>query len=694
MKYDYKFGIKIFLFSGWTILVLWRFFFHFQIVNLAKITLNGLTLAILLVFFTALGRRVLRFFRLVFSSFAEEWAISFGIGTGLIILLIFGLAVLGVLYEVFIISFTLILFLLVYKDARYFCIRGYEAFSNIFFREKSLIDIVFYLLFGFACVATFLAAATPPFFFDALVYHLSVPHKYLLQHGFHYLPHHHFSNFPMNLSMLFIVAMSFSGGMLAKLISWSFAPMTAVAVYGFTKSRWGAQIALIASAITFLVPGVLVLSTLTSVDLGVMFYSFLSFSALLTWFSSRQKSWFVLSGIFCSLAVGTKYTAIIMTFLVVEIILFFHECFVKKHSLLAGLQKVILLGLIVLVGVSPWLIKNGIYTGNPIYPLFNSFFNTHASQYTNYDQFISTENPIFVLFRSLVGTEEFKADYWLNLFLSPLKAPWKTTMQTTRAAGKTGVLFLLCLPGIFFLKKLDPPVRYLLAIAGCSFWLWVVLLPGQALRYVFQMFPPLSIVSAYIFWNLPFSNRGKRWVLGGVSIILLYHLLIFFGETSILRPFNYLFGNQSEETFLLEHGVDYYPVIQYANSNIPANSKILFIAEIRGYYCEKDYLLATNAPFDNNEKILRKLIIKSQNVEEVIQELKRMGITHILVNLVEMQRLGKEKLLRDSYFDFQTEKDRKIFRNLFSPQYLRPIVAKHQVNLYEVLYRGKSHRVQ
>ena len=137
--------------------------------------------------------------------------------------------------------------------------------------------------------------------------------KYLLHHGFRYLPRHHFSNYPSNLNMLFIVGMSFSGGILAKLISWSFAPMTAVSVYAFVKSRWGSRMAISAATIMLLVPGVLILSILTSVDLGVMFYSFLSFFALFNWFGSRKRHWFILTGIFCGFAVGTKYTAIVST---------------------------------------------------------------------------------------------------------------------------------------------------------------------------------------------------------------------------------------------------------------------------------------------------------------------------------------------------------------------------------------------
>ena len=270
--------------------------------------------------------------------------------------------------------------------------------------------------------------------------------------------------------------------------------------------------------------------------------------------------------------------------------------------------------------------------------------------------------------------------------MSYLKAPWTVTMKTSRAAGKTGIVFLLCLPGLFLVKNKDSTIRYLLVIAGCSFWLWVLLLPNDALRYVFQMFPPLSIVTAYILWHIPIPSQRKKYISGGVALLLLYHLLLLFGATHVLQPFTYLFSNQSKEDFLLHHGVAYYPVIQYVNLETPKDSKILFVPEIRGYYCERDYFIATNAPYDKHAIILRQLIIDSQSVEEVIEKLYRMGITHILFNLSEMRRFMGEESPRDLFFGFETEEEHKIFQRLFSPQFLRLLITQNQVNLYEVLY--------
>ncbi|MBD3308012.1 phospholipid carrier-dependent glycosyltransferase [candidate division KSB3 bacterium] len=684
MKSRYTAWIIAMLVGAWTILVLSHFFQNFPLIHLPEILLNGAAIGILVLFFTAVGRRVLRYLPVAFPSFAEECCVSFGLGTGIIIGVLILLAAIGLVYKLLIVLVMLGLAALVYGEAKAICLRGYAAWSKDSFRSLSGVEVVWLLLMGVAAAITFLAAATPPYFFDALVYHLAVPQRYLLHHGFQYLPYHHFSNFPMNLGMLFLVGLSLSGGILAKLISWMFAPMTAIAIYSFAISRWGRQVALAAAAICFLVPGVLILSTLTAIDLGVMFYSFLSFTALLSWFSTRQRSWFVLAGVFCSLAVGSKYTALVTTLLPLLLILGVHELLTHTPRVWAGVRATILLGVIVLVGMSPWLIKNTLYTGNPVYPLFNSLIGTKVShEYTYYEQKLSRTNPLYALLQD----ENADGSRWAEIgevSLSALKAPWTVTMTTTRAAGKTGVLFLLCLPWVLLIKKMDTFSRYLLALGVCAFWLWVILLPQTALRYVFQMFPPFSLVTAYVLWQLPVSERQKTLISGGIGLLLIYHLCFLGGALTTLRPFTYLFSNQSQEEFLVDHGVTYYPAIQYINYETLPDAKILYVGEIRGYYCERDFLLATDAYRVDEAIILRQLIVESESVPEVVEKLRDRGITHLLMNLAEMARFAKNDLKRESYFGFPTAQDQQRLERLLSPQYVRLLVSQHQVNVYEL----------
>jgi len=687
MKIWNRKGIVCVLLLGWATFVLWNYFHRFPFVNLQEVLLNGAMLCLLLLFFTALGARILHYFRLSFPSFAEEVSFSFGIGSGVIIFLIIGLCTLHILYEIVLAGIILLLFVCIYQDARSVCLRGYDFLRSLSSRTFSPLDMALLFLMAVGGTATFLAAATPPFFYDALVYHLAVPQQYFLAHGFYYMPYHHFSNFPMNLSMLFMVGMSFSGGMLAKLLSWSFAPMTAVAVYGFAKSRWGIHIAITSAAILFLVPGLLILSTLTSVDLGVMFYSFLSFSALLSWFTSRQKSWIVLSGIFCGLAVGTKYTALLMTFGTLMIMLFSYEVIVpQKRHVWQTIRSTLLFGLIVLCVMSPWFFKNIAYTGNPIYPFFNSLLGTRVShQYTHYDQKYATINPLSSLKNFLYDNDGFHPENAVTWILGGVKAPWYVTMNTVRGAGKIGAVFLACLPLIFLVKPLPGSIRSCIVFGACSFWLWVVFLPGTALRYVFQILPPLSLAIAFLLCSFARMKRYAIGLLVGVSVLLGYQSLLAFREFSILRPYTYLLGNQSQENFLVDHGVNYYPVITYLNKTIPPTSKILYVAELRGYYSEHLQLLATDAHQRDDEIILRKLIVESQSIDEVLQKLFDLNISHIVINFEEMQRFAQGELARESYFDLPTKKDEVLFQTFFL-QHLQLVISKYQVCAYQIRY--------
>jgi hypothetical protein len=321
-----------------------------------------------------------------------------------------------------------------------------------------------------------------------------------------------------------------------------------------------------------------------------------------------------------------------------------------------------------------------------VYPLFQSLFKTHAADYSNYDDFLATQTPLELILRSQ-DERHFQADERL---LAYLLSPWTTTMRTSRAAGKTGVVFLLCLPGMIWFARNDRRILSLLAFAAGSFALWIVFFPGDALRYIFAIFPPLSLVATYFLQSISCSRQIRVCVAGGLILIQGYHFLLFFQEMRMLNPLAYLLNNQSQEEFLTQHGVNYFPVVEYINEETPPDAKILFVPEIRGYYCERDRVIATNAPYDREEILLRRFIQESHAVEEVLRKLHDLGITHILLNLAEMRRfLGKDSP-EDLFFAFETEKDRRLLRNLLSPRYVHLLMNQHEVMLFELLSSPQS----
>ena len=259
-------------------------------------------------------------------------------------------------------------------------------------------------------------------------------------------------------------------------------------------------------------------------------------------------------------------------------------------------------------------------------------------------------------------------------------------MTTNGAAGKTGIIFLLGLPFLFLLKKIRIFIRYLLLFSASVFILWILFLPWM-LRFAFPMFPTLSIIIAYTFTELKKSNNLKNLINTGIIIIITYHLFLFFSETiSVLRPFSYLFGNQTKEEFLTSHGVNYYPVVEWANNMLPENSKIFFVGELRGFYCKRDYILHVGIDGVNEEKlILRNLIKKCNNTNDILYELNKLGITHLLFNLSEMSRIAKNYLSIDHYFDFPEKEKKELTKEFFS-DYLYLLISEYNVSLYEIKY--------
>ncbi|MBU0699962.1 hypothetical protein KKE26_01490 [bacterium] len=73
---------------------------------------------------------------------------------------------------------------------------------------------------------------------------------------------------------------------------------------------------------------------------------------------------------------------------------------------------------------------------------------------------------------------------------------------------------------------------------------------------------------------------------------------------------------------------DYYQAIRFINESLPQGSKVLFIGEPRRYYCEKKVL--TSSELDT--EVICRLVKKSKDINQLIQRLKGLKITHILYN--------------------------------------------------------------
>ena len=197
-----------------------------------------------------------------------------------------------------------------------------------------------------------------------------------------------FSYYPMNLELLYLIPLYFGNDIVPKYIHFVFALLTAFLVYGYLKKRTDRIFALFGALFFLSIPVIVKLSITVYVDLGLIFFSTASIIFLFKWIEYEFKlKHLVVSALFCGLALGTKYNALIVFFLLSMFVMFAYSRISRNEENRPGsIQKSSQVSLkalffgalyifIVLLVFSPWMIRNYVWTKNPVYPLYQGFFN-------------------------------------------------------------------------------------------------------------------------------------------------------------------------------------------------------------------------------------------------------------------------------------------------------------------------------
>ena len=154
-------------------------------------------------------------------------------------------------------------------------------------------------------------------------------------------------------------------------------------IYRYLSRRINQTYALLGSMFFLSIPVIIRLSSTVYVDLGLVFFLFASQLCIYRWIESGFRiKYLVFSAVFCGLGLGTKYNGLIGLFL---LSLFIPFVYARYHSSKASYTvRSIFYGavftLIALLVFSPWMIRNGIWTGNPVYPLYKSVFNAAETE--------------------------------------------------------------------------------------------------------------------------------------------------------------------------------------------------------------------------------------------------------------------------------------------------------------------------
>lgn len=519
-------------------------------------------------------------------------------------------------------------------------------------------------LLGLAGVALLVAATVSPFY-DQWHQHLGFPWVWLADGSVHPIPRNWYSYMPVNASLLYGYGLRMLGPWSAQAIHWWCGVVTVLAVArlaGRAEKRSAAICSVIVLATT---PTFLRLTTVAGSDLVVAVFAAGSWLGLLQTAEGERRAarWWVFSGVCVGLAVGAKYTAIGTVALPIAAAAFaLHWPWRADRGWRTGLVSGGALALFSsLVAFMPWAVRNLLAVGNPLFPFANG--------------------PFKAILKVPFETAERYSD-WLSGFDFSVAhivdgLDFGTFSGQMDGFPTIGLLYLglvLLVPVCW--RRLDPVLRApLLAamIAGYAFWIVNL----HVHRYVVPVLVPAAVlIGMALAATLEGTSRKTRAGLITLLVVAIsWNISTTFSREGLDRLGSTLGVVDAEET--LQHWVSS-SVAWDAVRSLPEGSRIHLVAESRALGFERP--VDIEHPF--GAPLVLELARQSRNPDEIAAALSSRGITHVLTNRWEAQRIA-EMQGRVRFFEYENPAAAANLEG-FSRQCLEEIWSERGVSLYRL----------
>ena len=372
-----------------------------------------------------------------------------------------------------------------------------------------------------------------------------------------------------------------------KIIHASFLIAGGYLIFKYFKGKYGFDWGALSFIFYVTIPIHQRLSSEVYVDLGLLFFSTLAIIYFIKWFESGfgNKNHLFISAIGAGLSLGTKYNAMIVV-LFLTLFTGFIIAREKKDDKFA-LKSMLIYASVILICASPWLIRNFINSGNPLFPLFNSIMPSNIEIPVNLVQNVDGETAW-----RIIGNN----DNFITLLLLPFRVFFEgVDHDFLKFDGKLNPFLILILPFLFwpkYAKKQKKNINFYLFALFLIVFLVTLYSNNIRIRYFIPVIPILIILDIEALKNI-LQSKFKY------ASVLFYFFSFFF----ILYNINYSvslsdnlhlsgynpFSNESKNLYLKKH-LRLYDFFEYINTNTPKNSVIYeSMTGGRSYYIERTF---------------------------------------------------------------------------------------------------------
>lgn len=483
-------------------------------------------------------------------------------------------------------------------------------------------------------VLNMLRALAPPLKWDSLVYHLQIPQAYLAAGRIFFYPENFYAGFPQAVEVLFAWAMALGAASTAAVFSWAVSVLAFLSVEGFSRRVLGQGGRWLAPAILLSGYSISQAMNWAYLELWILLFGTVMLLALDYYLRSSQCSWLLLAGVVLGFAISIKYTAGVLL-AIAAIMLLVREPnpkstgakplgLIRSFPWRSWFSELLLIGGVAAILMLPWLLKNLILMGNPLYPIW-----VPGDQIDPWQQaFHSGLPPHRSVLRDLLLPFE-------ATFLG-IEGGW--IEGTPEYGSSLGPFLLALIPGLLlgwhtWEDGRRRTLRRLLAAAVCTWLLWSVAahFADELMRprHWFGVFGALALLAVAGFQSastVRFPGLRLGRVLSALAVLgLVLAALNEVLEFGRANPLPVVLGSQSQEDYL-DQQLGLYNLAVRTVNQLPEGTAVLFLWEPRTLYCQ--VLCLPDGKLDNWWYLLR----AGGDSAGVAEILAQKGVTHVLLN--------------------------------------------------------------
>jgi hypothetical protein len=338
---------------------------------------------------------------------------------------------------------------------------------------------------------------------------------------------------------------------------------------------------------------------------------------------------------------------------------------------------------------SPWMIRNYVWTGNPVYPLADGLWRSASARAAEPVAAVDDADPEGLaaetggrgLNHFALRTVVF-GEGPLEILLIPVRIFLQGADDDPRYFDGRLNPYLLIFPiaALALTRRGRHPSAWVLEqrlMAGFC-WLYLLLsflLTDMRVRYVAPILPHLVLLAVFGIHGLLAALRnstarmrrlGSAGILAVLTALLAWNGLYLADLMGRVQPFGYLAGRVSRDEYIQNHRPEY-AANAYINRHLSGDSRILCLfTGNRIYYSDREMVC--------DPELFRRVIRSAASPEAAKERLLQSGISHLLLHGPIFTRWA------DAQFDDQ---GRGVLQRLFK-QKLRTLFQGHDYYLFQI----------